>query len=227
MITETPLHPASPDRPAAPAVAAPAVAPSSGTSRLAVAGLVLALLLPPVGAVLSVVALGRTGPGKRGGRALATVGAVLGSLVTVGGVVTLVALATAGATPDATDRTVTEIEQDLSRLDEELATAFQDKAAVDAGQVPDFSGDIALGGYTAGDLGGSLGVTVVNSGETAYSYTASVAAVSEDGAVLFETAVVVVDEILPGATSAQEAMFFTDIPPDARFELVDYSRSSV
>jgi hypothetical protein len=68
---------------------------------LAVAGFVLAFILAPVGLVLSLVAIGRTGPGKAPGRGLAVSGAVIsGFLVLVG----LAVLGAAGAAQEAPDR---------------------------------------------------------------------------------------------------------------------------
>lgn len=210
--------------PAAPPPGPPAPQPPSpGTSPLAVAGLVLAFLLPLIGAVLSFVALGRTGPGKRGGRGLAIAGAIIGTLLTLGGAVALVlSFVVAGAAVQAADEAGTE----LAQISEELDAAFQDKAAVDAGEAPDFSGDIRVGAFTADEFGGSLEVTIENSGDVAYAYTATIAAVSPDGATQYDTTVVFVDELAPGQSSVQEAAFLTEIPADAAFELVDYSRTS-
>ncbi|MGF1647421.1 MAG: DUF4190 domain-containing protein [Kineosporiaceae bacterium] len=212
--TETP-YPSPPPPPP------PLPAPQGGTAPLAVVGLVLAFLLPLIGAILSFVALGQTGSGKRGGRGLAIAGAVIGTLLTLGGVIALVvSFLVAGAAVQAVDEASTE----LSEITEELDAAYQDKAAVDAGEIPDFSGDFATGSFAAGDLGGSLEVTITNSGDMAYAYTATVAAVSPDGATQYDTAVVFVDELAPGQSSVQEAVFFTEVPADATFELVDYSR---
>lgn len=198
-----------------------------GTSPLAVIGLVLAFLLPLIGAVLSVVALTRTGPGKHGGRGLAIAGAIIGTLLTIGGVVALVmTFVVAGAAVEAADDAATEFEQELAQLDEELSSAFQDKAAVDAGEAPDFSGDVTLGAFTADEFGGSVDVTITNGGDVPYSYTVTIGAVSPDGATQYDTAVVFADELAPGQTSVQAGAFFTEIPADARFELVDYSRAS-
>ncbi|MGF1662062.1 MAG: DUF4190 domain-containing protein [Kineosporiaceae bacterium] len=214
MSTSTETHPASP----------PPTPPQPGTAPLAVVGLVLAFLLPLVGAILSFIALGQTGPGKRGGRGVAIGGAVIGSLLTLGGVVAVIlSFALAGAAVQAADEAGTE----LAEISEELDATFQDKAAVDAGRVPDFSGDIEVGAFTADEFGGSLEVTVTNSGDVASAYTATIAAVSPDGATQYDTTVVFVDELAPGQSSVQEAAFLTEIPADATFELVDYSRSTL
>ncbi|MGF1647799.1 MAG: DUF4352 domain-containing protein [Kineosporiaceae bacterium] len=76
----------------------PPPAPTGPTSGLAVAGFVLAFVFAPVGLVLSLVALGRTGPGKQGGRGLAVSGAVISGLFVVVG---LAVLGAAGAAQDA------------------------------------------------------------------------------------------------------------------------------
>jgi hypothetical protein len=65
-----------------------------------VAGFVLAFVFAPLGLVLSLVALGRTGPGKEGGRGLAVSGAVISGLFVVVG---LALLGAAGAAQDADD----------------------------------------------------------------------------------------------------------------------------
>ena len=224
--TQTP-HPTSPDQPPLRQAGPPPVPAGQGTSPLAVIGLVLAFLLPLIGAVLSFVAIARTGPGKRGGRGLAIAGAIIGTLLTIVGVVALImTFVVAGAAVQAADDAATEFEQELAQLDEELSAAFQDKAAVDAGEAPDFSGDFTVGAFTPDEFGGSLDVTITNGSDMPYSYTVTIAAVSPDGATQYDTAVVFVDELAPGQTSVQTGAFFTEIPADARFELVDYSRAS-
>lgn len=64
------------------------------------AGFVLAFVLAPLGLVLSLVALGRTGPGKAGGRGLAVSGAVISGLFVVVG---LALLGAAGAEQEPGD----------------------------------------------------------------------------------------------------------------------------
>jgi hypothetical protein len=61
-------------------------APVQGTSGLAIAGLVLAFVLFPIGLILSIIAFVTTGPGKKKGRGLAVAGIVVSLLIT-GGVV--------------------------------------------------------------------------------------------------------------------------------------------
>ncbi|MFG1603736.1 DUF4190 domain-containing protein [Actinoplanes sp. NPDC049265] len=61
--------------------------PQPGTSGLAVAGLILAFLLAPIGFILSLIAIFKTGPGRRKGRGLAVAGLVI-SLLAIGGAVT-------------------------------------------------------------------------------------------------------------------------------------------
>lgn len=170
--------------------------------------------------------------------------AALGTVAAVGCVVALVVAfaATDGATDNATDNgpessqdrgadavrgASSEFEGGPIRFGEGPSAAFDDKAAVDAGEVPDFSGDIVIGTYTGGDFGGAVEVTVTNTGDLPATYTATVAATSPDGATRYGTTVVVVDDLVPGRTTAREGVFLTEIPADAVFELVDYSRSRV
>jgi hypothetical protein len=58
-----------------------------GTSGLAVAGLILAFLLAPIGFILSLIAIFKTGPGRPKGRGLAVAGLIV-SLLVIGGAVT-------------------------------------------------------------------------------------------------------------------------------------------
>ncbi|WP_127500531.1 hypothetical protein [Actinoplanes solisilvae] len=68
------------DQPAYPG-AVPPPAPQQqqqqGTSGLAITGLVLAFLLPGIGFILSLIAIFKTGPGKRAGRGLAITGVIV------------------------------------------------------------------------------------------------------------------------------------------------------
>ena len=74
--------------------------PARRTSRAAVLGLVLAVLLPPVGLVASSVAVGRTGAGRAKGRALAVAGLVVSVLGTLVWTVVLLALLTGSGTAE-------------------------------------------------------------------------------------------------------------------------------
>lgn len=67
-----------------------------GTSGLAVAGLILAFLLAPIGFILSLIAIFKTGAGKAKGRGLAIAGVIV-SVVVIGGSTALV-LAAANST---------------------------------------------------------------------------------------------------------------------------------
>lgn len=69
----------------------PPDAPDS-THPLAIGGLVAAFIAPPVGLILSLVALGQTGPGKRGGRPIAIAGAILGGVFTVVWIIAIIAV---------------------------------------------------------------------------------------------------------------------------------------
>jgi hypothetical protein len=74
-----------PQAPAFSAAPAPAPAPKQGTSGLAVAGLILAFLIAPLGFLLSLIAVFKTGKGRAGGRGLAITGVVLGLVFSIGG----------------------------------------------------------------------------------------------------------------------------------------------
>jgi hypothetical protein len=171
-------------------------------------------------------------------RAVLTV-AVIAGLITLGGGAALVLAFTAvtGATVASVDGTVdgavdsggasvNEFDGGPIRFGEGPSGVSHDKAAVDAGGVPDFSDDIAVGPYTGGDFGGSVEVTVTNTGDLPFTYTATVAATSPDGSVRYGTTVVVVDDVAAGGTAARQAVFLSEIPADAVFVLVDYSRWS-
>jgi hypothetical protein len=63
----------------------PAPQPQPGTSGLAIAGLILAFLMAPLGFILSLIALFKTGAGKRKGRGLAIAGLIVSVLIMAGG----------------------------------------------------------------------------------------------------------------------------------------------
>mgnify|MGYP006330544137 FL=1 len=63
---------------------APAPTPEPGTSGLAVAGIILAFLVAPIGFILSLVAIGKTGSGRQKGRGLAITGIVVSLLIMAG-----------------------------------------------------------------------------------------------------------------------------------------------
>jgi hypothetical protein len=65
----------------------PAPPPQQGTSGLAIAGLILAFFVAPVGFILSLIAVFRTGAGRRKGRGLAIAGLIVSVLI-IGGAVT-------------------------------------------------------------------------------------------------------------------------------------------
>lgn len=66
--------------------------PPRGTSGLAIAGLILAFLMAPVGFILSLVAVFKTGKGRSKGRGLAVAGLIVSTLI-IGGTTTAVVLA--------------------------------------------------------------------------------------------------------------------------------------
>ncbi|RSM72596.1 hypothetical protein DMB66_05515 [Actinoplanes sp. ATCC 53533] len=66
--------------------------PPRGTSGLAIAGLILAFLMAPVGFILSLIAVFKTGKGRSKGRGLAVAGLIVSTLI-IGGATTAVVLA--------------------------------------------------------------------------------------------------------------------------------------
>jgi len=71
-----------------------AAPPQQSTSGLAIAGLILAFVAAPLGFILSLIAVFKTGPGRAKGRGLA-IGGIVVSVIIIGGVTALgVALAT-------------------------------------------------------------------------------------------------------------------------------------
>ncbi len=74
--------------------------PQKGTSGLAIAGLILAFLLAPVGFILSLIAIFQTGKGRRKGRGLAVAGLIVSVLaIGVGTAVVVVAANSTVADP--------------------------------------------------------------------------------------------------------------------------------
>jgi hypothetical protein len=69
-----------------------AAPPQRGTSGLAIAGLILAFLMAPIGFILSLIAVFKTGKGRSKGRGLAIAGLVVSTLI-IAGVTTVVVLA--------------------------------------------------------------------------------------------------------------------------------------
>ena len=66
-----------------------------GTSGLAIAGLILAFIFAPIGFILSLIAIFKTGAGKAKGRGLAVAGLILSTVFVLGGVVAVVVIANA------------------------------------------------------------------------------------------------------------------------------------
>ena len=65
----------------------PPPAPQQKTSGLAIAGLILAFLVAPVGFIISLIAVFKTGAGRAKGRGLAIAGVIV-SLLIIGGAIT-------------------------------------------------------------------------------------------------------------------------------------------
>lgn len=68
-------------------------APEQGTSGLAIAGLILAFVAAPIGFILSIIGIAKTGKGKAKGRGLAVAGLVLSTLFIAGGVTAVIVAA--------------------------------------------------------------------------------------------------------------------------------------
>lgn len=62
----------------------PAPPPQQGTSGLAIAGLILAFLAAPIGFILSLIAVFKTGAGRSKGRGLAIAGIIVSVLIMAG-----------------------------------------------------------------------------------------------------------------------------------------------
>lgn len=58
--------------------------PQRGTSGLAIAGLILAFLIAPIGFILSLIAVFKTGKGRSKGRGLAVAGLIVSTLIIAG-----------------------------------------------------------------------------------------------------------------------------------------------
>ncbi len=118
-------HPPTTQPPAGdPATYAPPSAPQ-GTDTVSVLGLVFAFLFWPLGLVLSVIGLTRTGRGKRGGRGLAIAGLVV-SLV-AGAILIAVIATVAGAAGDA----ASQVEAAADQFDEDMADIQASMDALD------------------------------------------------------------------------------------------------
>jgi hypothetical protein len=66
--------------------------PERGRSGLAVAGLILAFVIAPIGFILSLIAVFTTGKGKAKGRGMAVAGLIISTLITGGAVAVILAV---------------------------------------------------------------------------------------------------------------------------------------
>ncbi|GAA2634463.1 DUF4190 domain-containing protein [Paractinoplanes durhamensis] len=73
--------------------AQPPAPEQKGTSGLAIAGLILAIFIAPIGFILSLIAIFKTGAGKAKGRGLAIAGLIISVLIIGGSVAVIVAAA--------------------------------------------------------------------------------------------------------------------------------------
>lgn len=90
-VSVTPQYPQAPEAPfGGPGYTNPPANP--GTSGLAIAGFILAILIAPIGFILSIIGLTQTGKGKQKGRGLAISGIVISLLLMGGGVAAVFAI---------------------------------------------------------------------------------------------------------------------------------------
>lgn len=111
----------------------PPPAPQQGVSGLAITGLILAIFVPFVGFVLSLIAIFQTGPGKRRGRGLAITGVVLSVIImaTVGILVFTLSKSTI-ADPGCTAGKAAIVKASANQTPEGLNTAIADLNAAAA-----------------------------------------------------------------------------------------------
>ncbi len=113
-----------------------------GTDPLAIFGLILAFLAPLIGLILSLIALGRTGKGKRGGRGLAVAGTIVSGVFILGAVILMIVLFAAASQGDEEAQVDAAIESAIEDASEELVSEAVEEAPVDdaaadpAAQVP-------------------------------------------------------------------------------------------
>lgn len=97
------------------------------TSGLAIGALISAIFLPPIGLVLSLLAMGKTGAGKDAGRGLAVAGLIISIILTLGGVaVTVGVIMAARAATDA----ASDIESQLAQITEGIEEYTDDDGSV-------------------------------------------------------------------------------------------------
>lgn len=96
---------------------------SEGADPVSILGLVFAFLFWPVGLILSLIGISRTGKGKRPGRGLAIAGTIISAIAGVIVVIVIVAIAGAASqASDDVDAAVVQFEEDMAEL-ESSATA--------------------------------------------------------------------------------------------------------
>lgn len=96
-----------------------------GTDPVAILGLVFAFLFWPLGLVLSIVGIARTGQGKRPGRGLAVAGAIISAIA---GVLVVIAFAVLGAFASQASE---DLDAAAAQLEEDLAESEASAAAAD------------------------------------------------------------------------------------------------
>ncbi|MFI2753977.1 DUF4190 domain-containing protein [Cellulomonas sp. P22] len=171
MTDQTPAEPAQPAAPTlAPPLGPPTYAPVPvGTDPLAIAGLVCAFLVWPVGLGLSIAALVRTRRSGQGGRGLAIGGIVVASLGFVGTVLSVVMLVLVGGPlSDAIDDEMKALEssQPTATAAEPSPTAADDSAAAgEAVETPTADGTWTAPATAAGLTGQARACEILFSGD--------------------------------------------------------------
>ena len=171
------------------------------TSVTAVLGLVLAVLVSPVGLVVSLFGLGATARGRRAGRGLAVAGVVVGALGTVLWVLAVVALVAVGRTAW---QTYQDVESQVGQL-----PAPSDLPSWPSGEgIP--SGQDGAADVVVDSCGATFGVaatgalTITNSTGAPASYVVRLVALDADGQQVGGLAASS-DAVEPGATAQVQA----------------------
>lgn len=178
------------------------------SNGLAVAALVLGIIaimtawlpfLNVVSMVLGVVgiglAIGAFFKARKSGRMVMTIIAAALSVFAIVG-----ASAVNSATVDAIDDVVTDLEDVLDASDDV---------------------DVVLGTLTTDSFGSDVPVTITNISEETGSFWVTIVAESADGSTQYGTASVIVNELKPGQSATDTAVFFEDVPADAVLSVSD------
>lgn len=210
--------------------------PQRPTSVVAVVGLVLAVLVSPVGLVVSCFGLRDTGGGRKGGRGIAVAGVIVGAVGTVlwlAAVVFAVYLVrTAASTYDDVASQIEQLPTELpSGLPSDLQSALPSdlpsdlQSALDAAPV-DATGDATVTDCSDDGAGGATGaVSITNSSDAVGTYVVNVYAYDASGEKIGELGGVS-DDVEPGDTgTADLSGYVNDGATIATCEVVQTLRS--